>query len=568
MLSMKSSRSVPTRIQFDSEHISEVVKVSQITQEKIRSGRVMFAPDPTLIRRVMSEVNADITPDLAFWLKNYYKYINDLGQVLLGNKSCAPKLPLRDFQAIGSSFLQVAKKAVLGDEMGLGKSITAIDAAISVGELILVCCPAYLKYNWKEEIKKWLPYAFIVVADGSKKRREQDLETYFTTAIKNRGDGIPKFLIINPEQIQLLTKEIDGRLVNHMRYASLHDFGWDVIIWDEAHRFQNRKSAMTKGMNMVMGDYEFFLQGHITNDPDPSALWPILHKIDPIQFSSYWNFVSRHCEMETGFNFKGIRITGINKERLSEWKEIMLPYYLERKKIEVASELPDKIYKTIYVPMEEEHRIAYKKAESEAIVGGEQIPTTNKLALIMKLRQILLYPAKYGYINWQPVTKVVLELVKDMDQVIMFGWFKEYLKDLSLTLTQLGISNVLITGETPTNARHSMVQQFRNGQVKVLIGNIAACGTGLNLDNCSNVIMLEPDWDPAMTAQAEDRVHRLTTTVPPTIINLVIKDTISEYVYKVRENKRIEISTLNLSEQVFNNLIERRQSSCNSTQSN
>ena len=62
--------------------------------------------------------------------------------------------PLRDFQILGSLFLQLRKYACLFDDMGVGKTPQAIDAVRDL-KRVLVVCPAVAKYNWQNEFIKF-----------------------------------------------------------------------------------------------------------------------------------------------------------------------------------------------------------------------------------------------------------------------------------------------------------------------------------------------------------------------------------------------------------------------------
>ena len=54
-------------------------------------------------------------------------------------------------------FLVTRKKAILADQMGLGKSVSAIVAALAGGyKHILVVCPASVKETWKNELKNYV----------------------------------------------------------------------------------------------------------------------------------------------------------------------------------------------------------------------------------------------------------------------------------------------------------------------------------------------------------------------------------------------------------------------------
>mgnify|MGYP003673827055 FL=1 len=79
---------------------------------------------------------------------------------------------LRPYQAVGVEFLTFAKKGLLADDMGLGKSIQAIKAAMSVpAEKVLVLCPASLKWKWADEFKKHFNIDAVVVS-GTKAERQ------------------------------------------------------------------------------------------------------------------------------------------------------------------------------------------------------------------------------------------------------------------------------------------------------------------------------------------------------------------------------------------------------------
>lgn len=49
---------------------------------------------------------------------------------------------------------------ILGDEMGVGKTIQslAICCVYKDDWPILIICPSSLRYNWREEILKWMPW--------------------------------------------------------------------------------------------------------------------------------------------------------------------------------------------------------------------------------------------------------------------------------------------------------------------------------------------------------------------------------------------------------------------------
>jgi SNF2 family DNA or RNA helicase len=78
--------------------------------------------------------------------------------------------PLRDYQKAGVNFLIQAKRAILGDDPGLGKTLQAIMACEGEqARRALIVCPNTIKWVWYEEIKKWTGKEAVVIGGPRKK---------------------------------------------------------------------------------------------------------------------------------------------------------------------------------------------------------------------------------------------------------------------------------------------------------------------------------------------------------------------------------------------------------------
>eukprot|EP00466_Bigelowiella_natans_P012004 jgi/Bigna1/85916/estExt_fgenesh1_pg.C_70017 len=72
---------------------------------------------------------------------------------------------------------------------------------------------------------------------------------------------------------------------------------------------------------------------------------------------------------------------------------------------------------------------------------------------------------------------------------------------------------VCLKGCTPADTRHRLLKKFENDEVtRVAVLSIKAMGTGLNLSIASDVVFGELMWTPSELVQAEDRVHRYTSS--------------------------------------------------------
>ena len=65
-----------------------------------------------------------------------------------------------------------------------------------------------------------------------------------------------------------------------------------------------------------------------------------------------------------------------------------------------------------------------------------------------------------------------------------------------------------------------------------------AGGVGLNLTAASEVILLDPWWNPAVEDQAADRAHRIGQHEAVTVYRLVSRQTVEESILKLHDSKR------------------------------
>ncbi len=132
------------------------------------------------------------------------------------------------YQKVGVQFFVNNKgRAILADQMGIGKSVQAL-AYVAHEEVkkTLVICPASVKYNWENEVKKWTHLSSFVI-DGDSKLKD-----------------IPKSIDVVIINYDLLHKFFDG----------LSKIKFECLIIDEFHCFPYETEVMTNIGLLKIGD--------------------------------------------------------------------------------------------------------------------------------------------------------------------------------------------------------------------------------------------------------------------------------------------------------------------------
>lgn len=440
------------------------------------------------------------------------------------------------YQIQGAEFLFTIKRGILADEMGIGKTLQAILAALKAGQYNLVICPANLKINWAREIIDEDPEAEIKIVDPGYKIHE-----YAT------GSG-SKWLIINYD---VLSKYKAARLKAILPY--------NTLIIDEAHSIKETTAIRTKeALEIGEGIENIYL---VTGTPvlnRPIELYPLLKILEHPIAANWYSYAYRFCDAykrevkrwtynhETHKKELEIRrfLDVRGASNLNILRRELQKVYLRRTKKQVLPQLPPKIIENVFTEMEEPYLSKYADAWNRYIAYIERIKdelvqelgseaqyhkklknleSSKHLVEIAKLRQIT-SAAKIKRIAADAFTEA-----KRGNKVIIFTSYTYTLDHLKRILAFNKIKLVTLSGTTKSDSRQKAVDAFtEDDEVKIFIGNIKAAGVGINLTKANKVFFVDTEWTPALNEQAEDRAHRIGQTRPVEVSYYTIKDSIDE----------------------------------------
>jgi SNF2 family DNA or RNA helicase len=417
--------------------------------------------------------------------------------------------PLYPFQIDGIKFLNSNKSALLGDEMGLGKSIQAITAArflFREGKIINCCilCPKAVLTDWEKKIWDWAPELKVIKITGEKNQREilWNTSSHFYICTY---DTILKD-IENNEFLKLY----EG---NEVRNAN---FG--LLIFDEIQKTKNPQAKSTKAIRSLKSYYKWGLSGT-----------PLENKVEDL---------IAICETIKPGIFKNC-LPGNIAKIIETYK----PIFLRRKKEDALVDLPPKETEEVWLDLSTNQREAYDLAEKKGVFElknqGELLNLTHILALINKLKQICNYDISSNESAKLEYLVEDLEIITEQgNKALVFSQFpNQTLKKLLPNLSKF--NPVIYDGSLSDNQRSKIVDDFQNNSTcKVLLISLKAGNSGITLTNANYVFQFDLWWNPAISAQAVDRAHRIgqKNTVFEKI--LLTNDSIEERIFEILKGKK------------------------------
>ncbi|GAB7341857.1 hypothetical protein MBLNU457_g0176t1 [Dothideomycetes sp. NU457] len=148
--------------------------------------------------------------------------------------------------------------------------------------------------------------------------------------------------------------------------------------------------------------------------------------------------------------------------------------------------------------------------------------------------------------NWVPSAKIekTMELLdhimNDTDEkIILFSQWTSLLDLIELPIDSKNWSYERYDGSMNATDRGDAVQRFREEpNRRIMLVSLKAGNAGLNLNFASQVIILDPFWNPYIEEQAIDRAHRLGQNRDVKVHRLLIQETVEDRIIALQEKKR------------------------------
>ncbi|MFK5952838.1 MAG: DEAD/DEAH box helicase [Desulfobacterium sp.] len=437
-----------------------------------------------------------------------------------------PRLPkinatLRSYQKQGFKWLSYLRKHGLGgclaDDMGLGKTIQTIALLASIypkeEKPSLIVMPKTLLFNWASELEKFAPKLTFCQYHGT----DRDLDN----ALKH--------------QLILTTYAIIRNDIEVLKEKAFH-----LIVLDESQNIKNILSKTSKASVLLNADHRLALSGTPIEN-NISELYALFRFLNPSMFGSFADFNKNYLIPIQKHNSKPVT---------EELRRKIYPFILRRLKMEVLTDLPERMEQTLYVEMTGPQKELYhQRREMYRTAIREQIQTKGLkqsqffiFQALNELRQIASIPeVKSDNVIISPKREILMEHVMDAvagnHKVLVFGNYLHTLECVSQDMEGADIDHMVMTGST--RDRRSVVNRFQNDEsCKALLMTLKTGGLGLNLTAAEYVFIFDPWWNLAAENQAIDRAHRMGQTNRVFSYRLIARDSIEEKILKLQEVKR------------------------------
>lgn len=415
-------------------------------------------------------------------------------------------------------------KAILADEVGLGKTI---EAGLILKEYmirglvkkVLILVPASLVTQWCSELNNKFYIPVIHYRKNYKWSENDIIVTSIDTAKRDK----------NRKEIL----EID----------------YDLIIIDEAHKLKNSKTKNYEFVQLLKKKYCLLL-----------TATPIQNKIDEI-----FNLVSllKPGQLGDKSSFEDYYYDEKNDDHL---KTLINKVMVRNRRIDTGIEWTKRHIHSIFVEFSPEERNLYnlidewkRDSSSFSKLTFQREACSSRESVFFSIKKLLEQEQQdtqipkildaIHQISKNAKAEKVLEIIKNVnDKVIIFTEFRATQMFLQWYLGQFNISSVPFRGGFKQGKKDWMKELFKN-KSQVLIATEAG-GEGINLQFCSHLINYDLPWNPMRLEQRIGRIHRLGQQEDVHIYNFATKNTIEEHILKLLYEK------INLFERVVGDLDE------------
>lgn len=422
---------------------------------------------------------------------------------------------------------QLGGRALLADEVGLGKTIEAgliLSEYLARGQIqsILVLTPASLVSQWQQELAEKFNVDCLTTDDKLLQQNPLEFWTSFDRIIASLNTAK------SPKHYPHVTKR-----------------NWDLVIVDEAHHLKNRSTLNWKLVNAL--NKRFILM--LTATPVQNSLvelFNLLTLLKPGLLKTEAAFKKEYVSSNNGRVPK-------NPEKL---RQLMREVMVRNTRSLVDVQLPKRFATTITVTPSSSEQKLYQDLTNFLRATDLNIDKFSRTNLLMRagsssraLTESLKNLAKRlpcdelktlirraAQIKQVEKALALVDLLKQSKQkTIVFTTHKATSAYLAETFLDAGIPFAEFLGDMSLKQKDAAIDAFRDSVSVLLASETGGEGRNIQFANC--IVNYDLPWNPMKIEQRIGRIHRIGQTSDVFIFNFCLKDSIEEYILRILHDK-------------------------------
>ncbi|MCS6901507.1 MAG: SNF2-related protein [Myxococcales bacterium] len=334
-------------------------------------------------------------------------------------------VPLLPFQREGAAYLIAQGRAMLADDVGLGKTLQVIAAcetlcAYGEADRVLIVAPASTLTFWVRELERFAGAAPALLS----------------------GDGLAlRTAMASGARYKLTSHET---VVHHAdAFAAIQP---DILVLDEAQRAKNFRARTAVALRSIQARFVYALTS-LPLDRHLDDLYALVQLVDDQVLAPLWRFNLAFYEQDARGSITGYK-------NLSKLRLLLAPLLVRRRKEEVIAQLLPFTRQSRFLPL-----LADQQARSRQLLGELAdllaLPSpdpSSLLSLVSEARKVCADPSvlapddeTLGSPKLDELEQIVEELVRQgPHRILVFCEHGEPLRRAAARLQRLGLTPLLL----------------------------------------------------------------------------------------------------------------------------
>lgn len=434
-------------------------------------------------------------------------------------------LPLLDHQRGDIEWIHRVQRGLLGNEPGLGKSRSAIEAFDGGRNLVIAPNLVVESGTWEDELTKW----------------STSPESWTVATYSMLNERVPTGNGSGTKPVNRLRDEWRGK--------------WDALVIDEAHYVKGRSTSWTWASQAIAKQSESVLL--MTGTPMPNwahELFTLLQIVYPGEskpgqrFGSFWRWAGMYFDtsptrFSNGMPSIGKMLDCVPSCRIGPPGSVCEHYQrfarenlgdqFRRMLRDDVLDLPPLTEQKINVPMTATQRKTYRdlKKHFMAEVNGEEILAWSQGAQNVLIDRVttsdwLLNPV--GKPRGGKLDRLRFDLENRTRPTLVLAHYRVSVEACAAVARDLGATAGIVHGGVSRTAQGEAVRRFKAGKLDVLVGSLETLAEGLTLTVADMAIFVESSYKPYRNEQAKFRIHRIGQTRPVTVLDYITPNTVDQ----------------------------------------